>query len=146
MHLRKKNPRLYLQRKGLAKFLGELEARVMEEVWARNGATVREVWRTFVEEARAKDEDEPAYTTILTVMQNLAKKGILEVKGRAGRSYFYAPCCSKEEFVRSHVQLTLKELLEDFPEEVLSTLLSPGTQLPPETVARFRKLLDEQHG
>jgi predicted transcriptional regulator len=135
-----------LQRKGLAKFLGELEARVMEEVWARNGATVREVWRTFVEEARAKDEDEPAYTTILTVMQNLAKKGILEVKGRAGRSYFYAPCCSKEEFVRSHVQLTLKELLEDFPEEVFSTLLSPGTQLPPETVERFRKLLDEHHG
>ena len=128
---------------GLAKFLGELEARVMERVWDRGGATVREVWEDFVREAEARGEHRPAYTTILTVMQNLEKKGLLEAWHR-GRQNFYRPCCEREEFIRQNVEKTVTDLLKDFPDYVLATLLPPEAELSEEEVERFRKLLEER--
>ena len=72
---------------------GELEAVVMQRLWSRQApVTVREI----VDELRT--ERELAYTTILTVMDNLFKKGWLrrEIDGRA---YRYEPVASREEYV-----------------------------------------------
>lgn len=71
---------------------GELEAVIMQRMWSRQApATVREI----VDELRT--EREVAYTTILTVMDNLFKKGWLrrEIHGRA---YRYEPVASREEY------------------------------------------------
>lgn len=71
---------------------GELEAVVMQRLWAREApATVREV----LEDLRT--EREVAYTTVLTVMDNLFKKGFLrrELDGRAHR---FTPVASREEY------------------------------------------------
>jgi predicted transcriptional regulator len=69
--------------------LGDLQARVLEAVWDRGEATVKDV-RADLPEPR------PAYTTVLTVMQKLAKGGWLTHRAE-GRSYVYMPTRSREE-------------------------------------------------
>ncbi len=136
--------RIRVGSQGLAKFLGELEAQVMEEVWARNGATVREIWNELSKRAKLQNRHEPAYTTILTVMQNLEKKGYLQAE-RRGRQNFYTPCCGKEEFLRENIQRAITDLLKDFPEYVIATLLPQESEkLSPEELEKFRKILEQR--
>jgi predicted transcriptional regulator len=72
--------------------LGDLEARVMRRVWARREpVTVREVLGDLQQERPV------AYTTVMTVMDNLRKKGWLQRRAE-GRAYRYAPLVSAEEY------------------------------------------------
>jgi predicted transcriptional regulator len=79
------------------KGLGELERTVMEVLWARvdagqGAATAREVGR-----ALAGDRD-LAHTTVMTVLDRLAKKGFLQ-RERDGRAWRYRPVASREGYV-----------------------------------------------
>ena len=80
--------------------LGDLEMSVMKAVWRLGRATVHDV-RGGLEGRQL------AYTTVLTTLRNLEKKGFLthEVDGR---SHVYAPLVAEREVERS----TLGELLE----------------------------------
>lgn len=70
---------------------GDLEAVVMDQVWAGDGAvTVRDV---FVELAAQR---EIAYTTVMSTMDNLHRKGWLE-RERDGKAYRYWAAMSREE-------------------------------------------------
>lgn len=73
--------------------LGNLEREVMEQVWSAGApVTVREV-----HEALAKDRD-LAYTTVMTVLDRLAKKNIVR-RVRDGRAYRYEAVAAKEQMV-----------------------------------------------
>ncbi|MDP2210900.1 MAG: BlaI/MecI/CopY family transcriptional regulator, partial [Candidatus Aquicultor sp.] len=56
---------------GVRKMLGDLEADIMELVWEKDLASVREI-HGILERDR-----EIAYTTVMTVMSRLAEKNIL---------------------------------------------------------------------
>jgi len=72
--------------------LGELEAQVMAKVWARPGSvTVRDIVGDLEQHRRI------AYTTVMTVMDNLRKKGWLR-RHQDGRAYHYEPAISGEEY------------------------------------------------
>src|SRR5215469_2331200 len=72
--------------------LGDLEARVMRRIWARREpVTVRDVLGDLQQERPI------AYTTVMTVMDNLRKKGWLRREAE-GRAYRYAPLVSAEEY------------------------------------------------
>ena len=72
--------------------LGELEARVMARIWARRGTvTVRDIV------ADLQAERPVAYTTVMTVMDNLRKKGWLR-RQPDGRAYRYEAAVSGEEY------------------------------------------------
>ena len=69
---------------------GELEAVVMERLWERGRpALVREV----VDDLR--EHRAVAYTTVMTVMDNLYHKGFLQ-REMAGRAWSYTPTASRE--------------------------------------------------
>ncbi|MBF6172756.1 BlaI/MecI/CopY family transcriptional regulator [Nocardia blacklockiae] len=75
-----------------ARDFGDLEAVVMDRVWRRaSPTTVREVF----EELSA--EREIAYTTVLSTMDNLRRKGWLE-RERAGRAYRYRAVLTREQY------------------------------------------------
>lgn len=62
---------------------GELETVVMAQLWEMDGdGTVREVFE------RLRNEREIAYTTVLSTMENLLRKGHLNRK-QEGRAYRY---------------------------------------------------------
>ncbi|HEV2343486.1 MAG TPA: BlaI/MecI/CopY family transcriptional regulator [Actinocrinis sp.] len=72
--------------------LGELEAQVMERIW-RRGRPV--LVRDIVEDLKA---DRPlAYTTVMTVMDKLHRKGWLR-RAPQGRAYVYEAAASRESF------------------------------------------------
>lgn len=73
--------------------LGELEREVMDRLWsAPEPQTVRQV-----HEALAARRD-LAYTTIMTVLQRLAKKNLV-VQHRDDRAHRYAPTHGRDELV-----------------------------------------------
>ena len=78
--------------------LHELETEVMEELWRRGEATVRDVLHTL----NGRGETQRAYTTILTVMQRLHAKGLLR-RERRGRRDVYLPVMSYEEYAGARV-------------------------------------------
>ena len=72
--------------------LGDLEAQVMRRIWARGSAvTVRDILGDLQQERPI------AYTTVMTVMDNLRKKGWLSRRPE-GRAYQYEPLVSGEEY------------------------------------------------
>jgi predicted transcriptional regulator len=72
--------------------LGELERAVMDVLWDRAvPTTVREV-------AEALQDRTLAYTTVMTVLDRLAGKDMVE-RERSGRAWSYRPAASREAFV-----------------------------------------------
>jgi len=83
--------------------LGELERGVMEQLWSSPGArSVREV------HAALGRDRELAYTTVMTVLDRLAKKGLV-VRERDGRAYRYAAAQSREDLVAEVMHTALTE-------------------------------------
>ncbi len=75
--------------------LGELEHAVMDVVWARPGpVSVREVLDVLTPQRQL------AYTTVMTIMDRLARKGVL-ARERDGRAYRYTPVASREAYTAS---------------------------------------------
>ena len=71
--------------------LGELEERVMGILWRLDRpATVREVRTELNRDTRL------AYTTVMTVMERLWRKGLLERRSQ-GRAFEYVPVSSEAE-------------------------------------------------
>ena len=74
--------------------LGKRQRRVLEIVWKRGETTVERVREDLVL------EDAPlAYTTVLTVFQNLERAGWVRHR-RVGRRYRYAAATSRTEALR----------------------------------------------
>ncbi|MFC4913298.1 BlaI/MecI/CopY family transcriptional regulator [Actinomadura gamaensis] len=79
------------------KGLGELERTVMEVCWAREEAGLAPATARDVSRALA-DERDLAHTTVMTVLDRLAKKGFLD-RERDGRAWRYRPVASREGYV-----------------------------------------------
>ncbi len=72
--------------------LGELEARVMRKIWERPGpVTVRDIVSDL------QGERPVAYTTVMTVMDNLRRKGWLR-RHPDGRAYRYEALVTAQEY------------------------------------------------
>lgn len=76
--------------------LGELERAVMDVLWdhsppAATGLTVRDV-------AEALHDRGLAYTTVMTVLDRLAGKGMVR-RERTGRAWSYRPAASREAYI-----------------------------------------------
>jgi len=70
--------------------LAPLELDCMNTLWPMGQATVREI-RDSLAARRPR-----AYTTIMTIMDRLARKGIVE-RRKVGRAYMYSPNLSADE-------------------------------------------------
>lgn len=126
--------RLYRpDREGIRKVLGDLEAEIMEFVWARpaQGITVRDVFETLSKRRRI------AYTTVMTTMARLARKKLLRTK-RQGQAYVYFSNFTEEEFVSRFVGRILENLLISFTGVTLAQLKAVSD---PRAVSRARQIL-----
>lgn len=123
-------------RPGIRKVLGDLEAEIMELVWARSngeGTTVRDIFQILYEQRGT------AYTTVMNTMTRLARKKLLSVE-KEGVAYVYRPTLKKDEFVSRFVGRMLEDLLVSFAGPTLEGIAALSD---PEAAARARALLDE---
>lgn len=86
----------------LADRLGPLESQLLRLLWERGDATVRELLAT--------GEVSGAYTTVMTTLDRLYKKGVLD-RVPEGRAFRYSPRQSREEFRGTVVRRAIGELL-----------------------------------
>lgn len=71
--------------------LPQLELECLAALWALEQARVRQVHARLAERGRPL-----AYTTILTVLERLLRKQVVE-RRREGRGYIYAPLVSRQQ-------------------------------------------------
>ena len=111
--------------------LGPLETDVMEAVWQRGEATVRDVHA-----ALAGDRD-IAYTTVMTTMTRLAAKGLL-VRDTTGLAHRYRAALSRDEYARSTVHSVVDWLVGSFPEPAMSYFVDVVGDEDPDRLAALR--------
>jgi len=94
-------------------FLGPLEAAVMDRLWKRRSATVRDVVDD-IGRSRAL-----AYTTVMTIMTRLHGKGLL-IRERDGKTYIYKPAFTRDEH-RARLSLEIvRGLVDEFGDVALA--------------------------
>jgi len=117
---------------GGVRSFGELEAAIMDRVWAAaKPVLVREIW------AALRPEREPAYNTVLTVVEILYRKGWL-TRQRDGRAYRYAATVSREDYTAG----LMDEALEDSADRV-AALRSFVGRIDPAEARQLRTMLDQ---
>jgi len=110
--------------------LGDLEALVMEQLWTSNEPLlVRQVLEAL------PDGRHRAYTTVMTVMDNLFKKGFV-VRERSGRAYVYRASQSRAE----HTAEVMEDALTRGGDRG-AALMHFVDQLTPDEAAQLRSLL-----
>ena len=82
--------------------LGPFEQQLLRELWSRGSATVRELL--------ADGKIHQAYTTVMTTMDRLHKKGLLD-RAAEGRAFRYTPRLSSEELQRGAALDGIRQLL-----------------------------------
>lgn len=113
------------------KDLGELEAEVMARLWDWDRTcTVRDILQDMTADRQL------AYTTVMTVLDNLHKKGFVSRKA-VGRAYHYRSVKSREEHTADLITFALARS-DDRP----ASLLKFVERLDPEEQAALRASLD----
>jgi predicted transcriptional regulator len=112
--------------------LHELEAEVMEELWVQGEASVR----TIMQALNKRTRKERAYTTYMTIMARLHKKGVLD-RRREGKTDFYAPKLDRDEFMAARARSEVDGLVAQYGDAALSHFARQVASLDP---ARRRAL------
>src|SRR6478672_11558270 len=112
--------------------LHELESEVMEQLWSQGESSVREVMEALNRRARPKR----AYTTYMTIMARLNKKGVLD-RRREGKTDFYAPRLDRDDYMASRARAQIDELVEEYGDVALTHFAKQVASLDP---ARRRAL------
>lgn len=107
----------------------------MSRVWSWERAVlVREVLEDL------QRDREIAYTTVMTVMDNLHRKGFLR-RERAGRAYSYTAAQTREE----HTAALMEEVLASSSDRS-ATLMHFVQHIDDKELGKLREMLDEQRG
>lgn len=116
--------------------LGELETRVMKEVWRLRRATVH-----AVREALAKRKRRLAYTTVLTTLRNLEEKGYLR-HDVDGRSHVYFATVTERAAARRVLRDVLDRLFDGSHVRLVDALLADEHLSKAEFEELRRQVLD----
>src|ERR1700693_4623387 len=90
-------------RSAAARQLGPLEQRLLDGLWDQGSSTVRELLESGCPEL--------AYTTVMTTLDRLYKKGLL-TRSEEGRAFRYVPRFSRDEMHRDAASRAFRPLLD----------------------------------
>ena len=81
----------------------------MEVLWTLDDATVRSVFEML----KATDGKPRAYTTVMTVMHRLDRKGLV-TRRRVGKADTYRPCASRSVYRKARAEAEIQALIEAY--------------------------------
>lgn len=118
--------------------LGKLERETMDHVWRLQEVSVRDVL--------AAVDGSLAYTTVMTTLDRLYKKGILD-RRRSGRAFLYSPRFSPEELERGMAEDVIGSLLDTASgrvEPVLACIVDAMCERDTELLDELDRLVQEK--
>jgi predicted transcriptional regulator len=126
----------------LRNLLGPLESEVMAIVWRHAGGplTVNDV----LDELNDSHARPRAYTTVMSVLVRLARKGLLD-RRREGRAYLYWADTDPDGAIRKEASTQARGLLDDYGELAVAGFVD-GVADDPEMLAALRRYVDEHGG
>jgi BlaI family transcriptional regulator, penicillinase repressor len=101
-----------------------LELLCLRALWTLEEGSVNDV-RRIVSETRPL-----AYTTIMTVLDRLVRKGRL-TRRKSGRAFVYAPQATRDSLRRAAVRELLEGFFDGSEEELLAFLRAPAARPMP---------------
>ena len=104
----------------------------MEQLWTSGEASVRSV----MEALNAGAGKERAYTTYMTIMARLHKKGLFR-RRREGKTDYYAPAYGRDEYMAVRARAEVEGLVDQYGDVALSHFAEQMAKLDP---ARRRAL------
>jgi len=119
--------------------IGSLEADILATVWERGRTTVRGVYETL------RERRPIAYTTVMTVMNNLVKKHLL-TQDRSKAAYVYAPAIPGREVARTVLESVVERLIGGRTGAAVSLLLHLDRDLTADEVAELREWAKQRFG
>ena len=115
--------------------LTEAELRLMRLLWVRGESAVAEL-------VQALPDDTPlAYTTVLTTVRILEKKGYVRHR-QVGRAFFYTPCVAEHEARQTEIRHMLQRFFGNSRERLVLSLLGDADATP-EELERMKKAIAE---
>jgi len=105
--------------------IGSLEADILAIVWGLERTTVRDVYETL------RERRQIAYTTVMTVMNNLVKKNLL-TQDKTNIAYVYTPAIPGKEVAQIVLDSVVDRLLLGQYNVAVSHLLGLERGLTPE--------------
>ena len=117
--------------------IGSLEADILAVVWEQGRTTVREVYETL------RERRQIAYTTVMTVMNNLVKKHLLD-QDKSNIAYVYTPAIPGREVAQTVLDSVVMRLLRGQYNVALSQILKLDKELTPEQVVELRACVRER--
>jgi BlaI family penicillinase repressor len=114
--------------------LTDREAELMEVLWEHGASTVAEV--------RDRLPDDPAYTTVLTILRTLERKGYVR-HSEEGRAHRYSAAVERDVARRSALKALSRKLFDGSTELLLTHLVS-DEKLSDAQIRRIKRLLDKR--
>jgi predicted transcriptional regulator len=114
-----------------------LEAEVMKELWSRGEAPVRVV----LEALNERSERSRAYTTIMTTMGRLERKGLL-VRRREGQTDVYKPTLDRDTYRDRRASAQVEALVDEFGDAALAHFAQQVDRLDPERREQLRRIAE----
>ncbi|OXM87239.1 BlaI/MecI/CopY family transcriptional regulator [Paenibacillus rigui] len=121
---------------GLNRFFGTLEAKIMDILWAGPEMAIKDV------QHRLEREKQVNFNTVMTVMNRLVEKGILE-KRIEGRSFLYRPVVSKDQFLDNQSKELTHELIEEFGPLVVNHMLDALEEADPVLMEKLEQKIKQ---
>ena len=115
--------------------LGDLEAVVLASLWEGGELSTPQVFEQVGVPRRL------AYTTILTILQRLHRKGLV-TRQAAGKSHVYAPALSRDQFSERRAEVLAAAMVK-LGSAGVSAFLSEASRLDPEFLAELRAQLKD---
>lgn len=112
----------------------QLEGDVLRAIWKLGEASVRDVWRVMRSLGKRR-----AYTTVMTTMVRLCKKGFLQ-RRKDGKRYIYKPTLSPSDAAKLFVRAFLERMLMWFGEPASAYLIEAVAEHMPTKKAKMQLL------
>ena len=98
------------------------EIKIMKIVWENGNATAKLVFENIYKERQI------SYTTIMTMMRILEKKGVL-AHSIQGRAYLYRPLISRRQAIRNQIHDLLGKYFDNEPDKMIDFLFDDMSDL-----------------
>ena len=119
--------------------IGSLEADILAVVWEQEKTTVRAVYETLRERRTI------AYTTVMTVMNNLVKKHLL-TQDKSAIAYVYTPAIPGRDVAQTVLVSVVHKLIGDQTGVAISMLLGLDKDLTAEQTDELRDWVRREFG
>jgi predicted transcriptional regulator len=107
----------------------------MEHLWEHGESTVRDVMHAI----NAHSGKDRAYTTYMTILARLHKKGVLD-RRRKGKTDFYTPVYEREQYMALRAGSEVEHLVEQYGDAALSHFARQIASLDPDRRRALQRL------